>query len=181
MPINGGGNVNHCHDCERRIQCQFRVCEYWLCDDCNEKRFPSRRSPMQVINSLVNSISRVGRRAVQKAGSNALRKSTSSGSIREYLTVRPLSDLVDQSPPPSTQNLVLLDSQPTPAQHSPSAVIQPSQDDDGNNGTQEQGVTTEPRRQPATKRTSKGSLRRSTRINGEGLTVALPPLSPLKK
>ena len=34
---------------------------------------------------------------------------------------------------------------------------------------------------PATKRTSKSSLRRSTRINGGGTTVALPPLSPLKK
>ena len=93
--LTGEGGPNSCHDCEGNKPCRFSICELWLCKECTDIRFPPRNSPLQRLQNVVKSIGRAGKQVMQKAGTRTLQKTTSTGSIRNFLPVRPMQDLVE--------------------------------------------------------------------------------------
>ena len=106
MGNDGVGNANHCHDCNRKRRCKYRISDYWLCDECDQKRHKHKpdtgkkaSTPRDMLNSLVNSISRAGRQAVQRAGGSARRpqKSDTAGSFKELLSSRSSLNVSSQS------------------------------------------------------------------------------------
>ena len=106
--LTSEGNKNHCHDCERRTTCKYRISDFWLCDGCDDKRrngqgpppgpHRMRSSPLQMIQSIAKSIGKAGKEMAERASSKrkGLQKLTSAGSATDLLPVRPLRVLLGQ-------------------------------------------------------------------------------------
>lgn len=125
--LTSEGNHNHCHDCEKKVKCAYRISDLWLCNTCDDKRrrglgpkpgpryheespldanHPkfSAKSPFQKIQGIVKSIGKAGRSAMQRAKATSLRRTVSSDSIMDYLPVRPLHELAGQQSPSQPAN-----------------------------------------------------------------------------